>query len=476
MAEGRFDYFVVLAGMRTGSNLLEEYLSAMPGLRSFGELFNPHFFGKPKQDSQLGFTMDERDRDPSRVIEALRGSGGGLPGFRLFYDHDQRVIDLVLADPRAAKIVLIRRPVDSYVSLKIARKTGQWWLGDMSSARAAKVEFDAGEYSDFLSTLSAFQGKVRHALQTTGQTAFHIDYDDLADPDVIAGLGRFLGAEGPPDASKVRAKVQNPVPATERLTNAAEAEVALARLTTPDLGFIPSYEPERGPGMRMFHACAGLPLLYMPIRGAGQDPVPEWMAGLDPAGEVEHGMTQKDVRKWMRRHPGHRAFTVLRHPLPRAYDAFCRNILPPGVEGYDEIKDTLSARYGVPLPSSEGEDDWSVDRQRQSFLAFLGFLADNLGGQTSLRVDNSWASQAALLEAIARFRVPDRVVREEDLSRDLSRIAESVGVSGPVAAGFSPRWQYPLSEIRTGEIDAVCEAAYRRDYVFFGFRRWESSP
>ena len=48
-----FDYFVVLAGMRTGSNLLEEQLAAMPGIVSHGELFNPHFFGKPDQQRQI---------------------------------------------------------------------------------------------------------------------------------------------------------------------------------------------------------------------------------------------------------------------------------------------------------------------------------------------------------------------------------------------------------------------------------------
>ena len=74
MTEGAFDYFVVLAGMRTGSNLLEEYLSAMPGVSSHGELFNPHFFGRPKETSQFGFTLETRDNDPIRVIAALRAA------------------------------------------------------------------------------------------------------------------------------------------------------------------------------------------------------------------------------------------------------------------------------------------------------------------------------------------------------------------------------------------------------------------
>ena len=199
MTAARFDYFVVLAGMRTGSNLLEEQLAAMPGIESHGELFNPHFFGKPEVFSKWGLSMQARDSDPRRVIGLMRDNSQGLPGFRLFFDHDMRAIDQVLADPKAAKIILTRRPIDSYVSLKIARKTGQWWLGDLTSARAAKVPFDAEEYVDFLNDLSGFQTQIARALQTTGQTAFHIAYDDLSDEDVLAGLGNFLGADGPPD-------------------------------------------------------------------------------------------------------------------------------------------------------------------------------------------------------------------------------------------------------------------------------------
>lgn len=471
---GRFGYFVVLAGMRTGSNLLEEYLSAMPGVRSHGELFNPHFFGKPKSKEQFGLSIEDRDADPVRVIDAMRNEPGGLQGFRLFYDHDPRVIEHVLADERAAKIVLSRRPVDSYVSLKIARKTGQWWLGDLSSARGGKVAFDADEYADFVNTLTDYQQRIRRVLQSTGQTAFFLDYSDLSEEAVIGGLGRYLGAEGPPDAGEVRAKVQNPQPVAERLVNADEAEARLRELAAPDIGLIPSYEPERGPGLRMFHVCRTAPLLYMPIRGAGSDPVPDWLQKVDAKGKVEKGLTQKDVRRWMRKHPGHRTFTVLRHPLPRAYDAFCRFVLPTDQQGHADIRSALSERYSVPLPREWPCEGWTLVRQREAFLEFLKFLAGNLGGQTSLRVDYSWASQAALLEAVAGFKVPDRVVREDTAGIELAQLAALAGCpEAPVFDGaFGTDSEFPLSSVRTAEIEAACANAYRRDYVFFGFDAW----
>ena len=471
-----FDYFVVLAGMRTGSNLLEEQLAAMPGLRCHGELFNPHFFGKPDQNTQWGLSMQARDADPARAIGAMRQSGDGLHGFRLFHDHNSRAIDAVLANKKAAKIILTRRPVDSYVSLKIARKTGQWWLGDLTSARKAKVPFDAQEYADFLNELANFQSKVTHSLQVTGQTAFHIEYDDLSDEDVLAGLGAFLASDGPPDPAKVHAKVQNPTPVYSRLTNPKVAEEALRSLSTPDIERLHIYEPDRGPGLRYFRACKSAPMLYMPIRGAGVDPVPGWLKELDPTGEIESGMTQKDLRRWKRTMGAHRSFTILRHPLPRAHDAFCRHILPIDAENYSDIRAALIQTYDVPLPTNWPDRDWTLAKHREAFLEFLQFLMGNLGGQTALRVDNSWATQSVLLQAIGQFAVPDRVVREPDMAAALVGLAAEVGVTapkGPIA--FHTDTPFPLSEVVTSEIEKAAEAAYRRDFVMFGFESWSAA-
>lgn len=477
MVDDRPSYFVVLAGMRTGSNFLEEQISTMPGLQSFGELFNPHFFGKPKSDSQFGFSLEERDREPIAVIDRMVKASDGLPGFRLFYDHDARVIDHVLSDQRAAKIVLTRRPLDSYVSLKIARKTGQWWLGDLSSARSAKVPFVLSEYAEFLNRLRAFQLNIRRKLQVSGQVAFNIDYAELSDSEVVDGLGAFLGVAGSRNKTHVRAKVQNPTPARERLTNPEEADAELARLAATDPDYIPSHEPERGPGLRHFLVCETAPLIYMPIRGAGRDPVPEWMRAVDTNGTVQTGLTQKELRRWMRTHPGHRSFTVLRHPLPRAYDAYCETVLPVGVAGYADIRHALIERYGVELPADATGESWTVEKQSKAFLGFLKFLEGNLGGQTSLRVDSTWASQFAFLDALARFSVPDRIIREDTLKQELRDLLRGLGLTDApdISGTVRPGPDIPLSDINSDEIEKTCARAYRRDFVFFGFSDWSGS-
>ncbi|MEK6217095.1 MAG: sulfotransferase domain-containing protein [Boseongicola sp.] len=473
MTVKEFDYFVVLAGMRTGSNLLEENLAAFPGIESYGELFNPHFFGKPNVETMFGLSMAARESDPVRTIGAMRSEADGLPGFRLFYDHNPRAIAHVLGDRKAAKIVLTRRPIDSYVSLKIARKTGQWWLGDLTRARKARVPFDPDEYVDFLNTLADFQYRIERALQTSGQSAFHIGYDDLSDQNVINGLGRFLGIEAAPDMSKVRAKVQNPSPLAERLTNPTVAEDALRSIAVPDIGQMQMHEPGRGPGLKFFRVCKSAPLLYMPIRGAGFDPVPNWMKSVDPEGEISGGMGQRDLRRWKRQHPGHRSFTVVRHPLPRAYDAFCRCVLSTGEEPYADLRAAMISQYDLPLPAEWPDAGWSLENQRAAFLAFLKFLKGNLGGQTSLRVDNTWATQDILLNAIGQFSVPDRVIREDALVDGLLEVAGEAGLSADAPdASFEVTAPYALAEVRTESIDVAVEDAYRRDYMMFGFSRW----
>lgn len=460
--------------MRTGSNLLEEQLAAMPGVESHGELFNPHFFGKPDTAQKWGLTLKQRDSDPMRVIELMKHNAKSLPGFRLFHDHDKRAIQKILMDDRAAKIILTRRAIDSYVSLKIARKTGQWWLGDMTSARAAKATFAAEEYADFLNDLAGFQREITRSLQVTGQTAFQISYDDLSDLDVLAGLGVFIGSGGPPDQSKVRAKVQNPTPVEDRLTNPRVAEEALGRISVPDIGRMTSYEPDRGPGLRFFRAGRSVPLIYMPIRGAWQDPVPDWLKSVDPDGDVGSGMTQRELRRWKRQHPGHRSFTVLRHPLPRAHDAFCRHILPIDEDGFAEIRRLLISQYDVPLPTSFPSDDYTPEQHQAGFLAFLKFLAGNLGGQTSLRVDSSWASQHALVHAMGEFVVPDRIMRADRLNDDLAEIAAEVGFPSKTVSEPEQVSPFPLAQIQSREIELACEKAYRRDYVMFGFDAWSA--
>jgi LPS sulfotransferase NodH len=470
-----FDYFVVFAEMRTGSNLLESHLNAMDGITCHGEAFNPHFIGYPNRSELLGVNRAERDADPARLLEAIRGQAQTIGGFRYFHDHDPRVLDAILDDPRCAKIILTRNPLDSYVSKKIARATGQWKLTNVKRRRDQAITFDPAEFERHVARLQGFHITLLHRLQITAQTAFHLAYDDLQSLDVINGLARYLGSKARLTALDAALKVQNPDPLKTKVANFDEMQQALARRDPFDLTRTPNFEPRRGAAVPGFIRAARAPLLFMPIRSGPEAQVCAWLAGLDdvPEDALPTGLTQKALRDWMRHSAGHRRFTVLRHPVARAHAAFCDKILIKGPGCYRDIRRSLRNFHKLPLPGNLPDESYDLAAHRAAFLGFLGFLKANLSGQTAIRVDPHWCSQVAAVEGMAQFGAPDLILREDELPGDLPALARRVGYDAP-PPGPEPAPEHPfaLSQVYDAEVETRTRAAYRRDYWQFGFGDW----
>ncbi|MEI4233449.1 sulfotransferase family 2 domain-containing protein [Roseovarius sp. D22-M7] len=472
---GGFDCFVIFAEMRTGSNFLESNLNALEGITCHGEAFNPHFIGYPNRSELLGLTLPERDADPARLLAAIRHHGPGICGFRFFHDHDPRVLNAVLDDPRCAKIVLTRNPLDSYVSKKIAQATGQWKLTNVKRRRETAITFDAAEFEAHVARLKGFQATLRHRLQTSGQTAFQLAYEDLQCLEVINGLARHLGCGSRLDALDASLKVQNPDPLETKVANFDEMALALARCDPYDLTRSPDFEPRRGAAVPGFVAAAHVPLLYMPIRSGPEDALRAWLAALDgvPEDALRTRLDRKALRDWLAHSRGHRRFTVLRHPVARAHAAFCDKILVKGPGCYRDIRRTLRNFHKLPLPGSLPDAGYDAAAHRAAFLGFLRFLKANLSGQTAIRVDAHWCSQAAAVEGMAQFGAPDLILRETDLPEALPSLARQVGrAAPPVVAAAQPGHPFALADIYDAEIERHARAAYRRDYRMFGFGDW----
>ncbi|RVT83401.1 nodulation protein NodH [Rhodobacteraceae bacterium CCMM004] len=471
----RFSSFMVLAAMRTGSNFLEENLNAIPGLRCWGEAFNPHFVGHARQERMAGMDLAARTVDPFALLDAMQERTEGLAGFRFFQDHDRRILDRCLPDPACAKVVLSRNPLESFVSLQIARQTGQWRLGDMKHARRARIRFDPAEFALHLGEAQAFRMHILRTLQTTGQTAFYLDYQDVGDLDVLNGLAAFLGTEGRLAKVEQKTKVQNPAGLRDKVENYDEMVAALGDIDHFDMGRTPNFEPRRGPNVPGFYTAAAAPVLFMPLRGGPTDRVTAWLAGLDgvPVQRLGHGLSQKDLRRWKRQAGRHLSFSVLRHPLARAHAAFCRRILVPGPDCYADLRETLRTHYAIPLPEGAPGADYGPADHGRAFRAFLTFLRGNLGGQTGVRVDASWASQSALLQGMGQFLLPDRLLREENLARDLDRISADLGLAAvPLPDAAPDPGPVALTDIHDGEVEAMARDVYKRDYMMFGFEDW----
>ena len=471
-----FDCFVVFAEMRTGSNFLEANLNAFDGITCHGEAFNPHFIGYPNSEDILGISQEERDRDPSRLLGQIRqATPGGIGGFRYFHDHDPRVLDALIRDPKVAKIVLTRNPAESYVSWKIARATNQWKLTNVKRRKEAQAHFDAAEFEDHLAALQTFQIMLMNALQKTAQTAFYIDYDDLQDVEIMNGLARWLGAKSQLDSLNTALKVQNPEPLSQKVENFAEMERSLAKMDRFNLSRTPNFEPRRGPVVPSYVAAARTPLLYMPIRSGPEVAVQRWMCALDG---VEHGdllgdFSQGSLRTWKKENPGHRSFTVIRHPLARAHEAFCTKILTTKKGSFKGIRKTLRRAHNMPIPEDEPGSDYDVNAHREAFTAFLAWVKANLSGQTAVRVDGHWATQAQCIQGMADFTLPDMIVREDEMSSYLPALAMQVGHDGPPDPENVPNAApFSLAQIYDDQSEALARDAYARDYIMFGFGDW----
>lgn len=471
-----FEYFIVLADMRTGSNQLESNLNALDGVTCHGEAFNPYFIGLPKLDQLLGFTLEDRDRDPLAFLETIKSTPGALNGFRFFSTHDTRVLTPALDDPRCAKIVLTRNPLDSYVSWKIAVATKQWKLVNIKQRREAQIEFNADEFFEQMEQRQSFQLTVLNHLQRTGQTPFYIGYDDLNDVEVLNGLAKWLGVSARLDATQQHLKRQNPTSALDKVTNPDAMEQAVAKLDRFNLYQVPNFEPRRGPSVPRYVAAPKSALMYLPVRGGPEAEVANWLANLDSAetGALLTDRGQKQVRTWMKTHPGHRKFTVLRHPLARAHAVFCTRIVNTGPDAYVAIRNMLRNRYKLPLPGTVTPENYSVEQHREAFSAFLRIMRNVLAGQTPIRVDGLWCSQAQTLQGIAAFTLPDIILREDEMKTVLPDLARQLGHAAPPepehASADSP---FPLSQIYDAQLETLAVEAYQRDYQMFGFSDWK---
>lgn len=465
----KYDYFIIFAEMRTGSNFLESNLDQFEGIKCYGEAFNPYFMVTPKLKELFGVTVKMRDADPMLLVNRMKEHAPGMPGFRFFSDHDPRVFDAAINDPRCAKVILTRNHVDAYVSRKIAWETDQWQLSDVKDVRKMKARFVPEEFEKLFYRFKAFQLKIKDALQRTGQTAFYIDYEESQDLEVLNGLGKFLGAEGELTEFAGKFKKQNPEPLKDKVKNYDDLVATVGKVDLWDLGRVPNFEPNRTPAVPTYVQAGLAPLLYLPIKGGPEDRVRGWMQAF---GELHEGFTQKTLRQWKRQNRGHRSFTVLRHPVARLHASFCKHFLQDGPETYWEIKSALREHYDVPLPEHLPGDDWDRRAHHAAFLGFVDFVKKSQTGQSGIRVDASWATQSAVVQGFGQFMLPDHVLREDQLEQGLANMAAEVGLEMPSLPGLVEDTPHELGDIYDKEIEVAVRGAFQRDYMMFGFSSW----
>ena len=178
-------------------------------------------------------------------------------------------------------------------------------------------------------------------------------------------------------------------------------------------------------------AAAHFPLLYLLIPSGSDLTVENWLASLDrvETAALQKHFSQSSLIDWKRRHATHRSFTVLRHPVARAHSSFCALLTSRGPQCSRVLRQLLDVQYDLHLPEKFAEFDPKL--HRNTIKKFIAFLADNLRGQTPLRIDPHWASQTALLRSYSAFCPTDMIIREDELQTLLPFLAQLTGYKPP---------------------------------------------
>ena len=463
MAQPRFQSFVVFAEMRTGSNFLEANLNAIAGVACLGEAFNPAFIGHDKKQDMLGVSIQKRNQNPEMLLKAMRKETDGLSGFRYFHDHDPRVFELVVDDPTVAKVVLTRNPLESYISWKIARESNQWRTTSAANIKTARPKFDLEEFRGRIDELQEFQVRLLNRLQVSGQTAFYIDYEDVLDLDVINGLAAFLGVEGRLDKLDLTTKKQNPEPLLEKVSNPVEMAADLGRMDFFNIAQSPSFEPRRQAAINGYMGSLAVPLLFQPVKLGAEQRVRKW---LNSFGAVEASFDRQSLKTWRQDRPGHRSFTVLRHPLARAYAAFCDYLEK---DWMPELRLHLRRVHKVDLPVKGYAD---ADAHRAGFLKWLEMVKHLQAGRTELRTPPHLASQLATVTGFSQVQGPDHLLREDRLEEGLAFICAELGAKMRPLPVLPEKEPFALTDLYGRDLEVAAREAYGKDYVAFGYGDW----
>jgi hypothetical protein len=197
--------FVILNAPRTGSNYLCTLLNSHPEILCHHEIFNPHVVGVARHLQNSGFhmgTIEERERDPIEFLGRVwrRDEGRRAVGFKLCWKQNEAIFNAVLTDPGIRKIVLKRRNrIKSFVSLLLARQTGEWVIYDDDAAPGArpKVHVDEEELRQHIAFNDAYYAEIEAAIQQPGQMGHVLYYEDLFSETSLRGTLGFLDVAEP---------------------------------------------------------------------------------------------------------------------------------------------------------------------------------------------------------------------------------------------------------------------------------------
>ncbi len=482
MSNQPFTSFIMLGSMRSGSILLEKFLNQYDGLVCHGELFHKSFIGVQGCQKYLGIDIETRNEDPDLILDAVRANNPKkITGFRFFQDHDTQVMEAALKDRFCAKIILTRDPVASFVSLKIAMETQQWLVSDIAHRKEVQIHFDLEEYAAYLDYRTAYYDRISALLATSEQPYFEIDYTMLNDVENINRLAAFIGDKAGKSTLEEPIKRQNPGALASKISNIEEVRAAL---DTPSLQERPPpiLAPilESGTDLSRAFFSKNSALVFGPVPGVPDKGVRQWLEVQSQSAPI-NGFSSHRFAEWKVQNKNPTFFSVVRHPILRAYNAFMLKVFATTSSSYLAIRQDLENQFGMLLPQGEippEHDRRALERKgygaaehRISFKLFLIFVAANLGNETKIRQDGKWQLQTEILRRYRILHPKIIVLKEETLHFGLRYLANLFNSQPPTGweNPSDPEFSFPLHEIYDAEVEALARAAYGQDYEELGY-------
>ena len=235
--------FVILAFIRTGSNLLCGLLHNHSEVVMHNEVFNlAKIWTYQTEDIRSDplwkpWDIFSRDKDPVSFLKMLYSNEPITKrktfkaiGFKLFPDHwnnaNSKALHMLLGDQRVKKIVLRRENyLEVYASLLKADKTGNYLL---KSLDGVKITVNLKSFQDFIEYYDKCYEHIGKLL--LNQNTHQISYEALSasnDGSIIRGVQNFLGVDysyTPKQLALTKKQSTNPI--NEDILNFAEVNEA----------------------------------------------------------------------------------------------------------------------------------------------------------------------------------------------------------------------------------------------------------
>jgi len=192
--------FVILNAPRVGSNLLCTMLDAHPEILCHHEIFNPHVLGYARSLNKTNFSLGsiaERAAHPVAIYNRIweQHLDFASVGFKLCWRQHKSIYYHVLEDTTVRKIILKRKnQLQSFVSLLLARKTGDWvvYNDEKLQTQPTTVQVDVKEYQDFLQFNDEYHQEINQFLTSTNQPVLELFYEDLFKRPTLEKLVAYL--------------------------------------------------------------------------------------------------------------------------------------------------------------------------------------------------------------------------------------------------------------------------------------------